>query len=197
MQSIDSINPRVAVPGGKLDILVASPECIHHSRARGGRPMNDQSRSTAWNVLNWCDALEVRSLLIENVPEFVEWGPIYDDSYPDVSLRGRPVPSEKGKFFKNFVRNLRCLGYAVDWKMLTCADYGDATTRRRLFMRADKGTRRVKYPEPSHYPSGGLNLTGESWVPARGAVPQARYRHGRRQCGKGRFRQLDRYLLAR
>jgi len=169
-QSIDSVNPREAVPGGYLDLLVASPECIGHSNARGGRPTNEQGRATAWNVLNWCDALTVRSVLIENVPEFTQWGPLYPDDHPDKSLRGKSVPSEKGKFFKNFVRNLRCLGYAVDWKFLTCADFGDATTRRRLFLRADKGVRRVKYPEATHYPANGLSLTDQAWVPAKDII---------------------------
>jgi len=44
--SIDAVDPRKAVPGGRLNLLVASPECTHHSNARGGRPMNDQSRSS-------------------------------------------------------------------------------------------------------------------------------------------------------
>src|ERR1700733_1665031 len=44
---LDAVNPTAAVTSGRLDLLTASPECTHHSRARGGRPMNDQSRSSA------------------------------------------------------------------------------------------------------------------------------------------------------
>ncbi len=39
-----------------LDMLLASPECTHHSIARGGRPICDQRRSTPWNVLDWVEA---------------------------------------------------------------------------------------------------------------------------------------------
>ena len=38
--TLDIIDPREAVPSGYLDILVASPECTHHSVARGGKPVN-------------------------------------------------------------------------------------------------------------------------------------------------------------
>ena len=34
--SLEDVNPRTVVPGGYLDILLASPECTHHSVARGG-----------------------------------------------------------------------------------------------------------------------------------------------------------------
>jgi hypothetical protein len=45
---LDAVNPTVEVRGGRLNLLAASPECTHHSNARGGKPMNDQSRSSAW-----------------------------------------------------------------------------------------------------------------------------------------------------
>lgn len=169
--SLDSLDPRKAVPGGKLDLLWASPECTHHSRARGGKPMSDQSRATAWCVLRWADALEVETIIIENVSEFVQWGPTYPADHPDEKLRSRPVPSERGKFFRNFVRNLRCLGYAVEWQELVCANYGDATTRKRFFLMARKGRRKIKFPIPTHQPpiTSGMELeTGlQTWVPAR------------------------------
>ncbi len=69
-EDLDSVNPRKIVPSGHLDLLVASPECTHHSVARGGKPINDQSRATAWHVLRWAEALRIDNILIENVPEF-------------------------------------------------------------------------------------------------------------------------------
>ena len=45
-----------AVPSGRLNLLVASPECTHHSRARGGKPIKDQSRASAWHVARWAGA---------------------------------------------------------------------------------------------------------------------------------------------
>ena len=42
--NVEDVNPKEVVPGGYLNALVASPECIYHSKAAGGRPKNDQSR---------------------------------------------------------------------------------------------------------------------------------------------------------
>ena len=158
---IDNINPRSVVPSGKLDLLVASPECQHHSRARGGRPINDQKRASAWHILRWAEALQIRGILIENVPEFQDWAPI--------GSNGRPLKSKKGETFRAFVAALESLGYRVEFRVLNAADYGGATTRERLFILARKGTRRIHWPEPTHSRSGNPELFGprKPWRPAR------------------------------
>lgn len=73
-EAIDKVDPCEAVPGGRLDLLWASPECTHFSRARGGRPKQNQSRSGASHILTWLDKLYVKNVIIENVPDFVTWG---------------------------------------------------------------------------------------------------------------------------
>jgi DNA (cytosine-5)-methyltransferase 1 len=50
-ESLDNINPRKLFPEGRIKLLLASPECTHHSNARGGRPCSDQSRSGAWEIV--------------------------------------------------------------------------------------------------------------------------------------------------
>jgi DNA (cytosine-5)-methyltransferase 1 len=149
-QSIETVNPREAVPGGKLNLLLASPECTHFSSARGGKPMSEQRRATPWCILRWLDALDVESVVIENVPEFVTWGPLHPADHKDEKKRDRPVEKDKGKYFRNFVRNLQSLGYRVDWRVLNAADYGAATTRKRLFLLARKTRRPIRWPEPTH-----------------------------------------------
>lgn len=159
--SVDSLNPRHLYPDGRLDILWASPECTHHSRARGGKPMNDQSRATAWCVTRWADALHPSCIMVENVPEFSEWGPLGDD--------GKPVTGQKGRTFYAWVETLRALGYTVDWRELCAADYGDPTTRTRLFVQAVRGDRRIVWPEPTHVPE--LDMFGKPvWRSAASAV---------------------------
>lgn len=162
---IDSVNPRELVPGGRLDVLCASPECTHHSVARGGRPMSDQSRSSAWHILRFAEALYIDNLVIENVPEFLSWGPL--------GANGRPMKSKRGQLFEQFIASLRALGYNVDWRILNCADYGDPTTRRRLFVVARRGGKTVRWPEPTHIPaaeilkSGLFKETRKAWRTAR------------------------------
>ena len=72
-QDVNAVKPAVLVPEGKLDLLMASPTCTYHSRARGGKPINDQGRMDPWAIVHWCTELRVRRLLVENVPEFVDW----------------------------------------------------------------------------------------------------------------------------
>lgn len=163
-EDLTTLDPRKAVPGGKLDLLVASPECTHHSVARGGMPVNDQSRASAWCVLRWCTALRVDRVLIENVPEFETWGPI--------GTNGRPLRSRKGETFRAFIGGLESLGYRVDWRVLNAADYGGATTRRRMFIQAARGKRPIRWPEPTHEPNPMLGLFGlrQRWRAAREVI---------------------------
>lgn len=141
---VDSINPRDLYRPGELDLLWASPECTHHSVARGGKPINEQSRATAHCVTRWAEALMPPVILVENVPEFLTWGPL--------DVKGRPLKRRKGELFHAWLKMLEATGYRVEWRILCAADYGDPTTRRRLFIQAVRGRRKVRWPEPTHGP---------------------------------------------
>lgn len=143
--SIDDVNPRTLYRMGELDVLWASPECTHHSRARGGRPMQDQSRATAWCVTRWAEALLPGLIFVENVPEFLDWGPL--------GTNGRPLITKRGATFRAWVGVLESLGYRVEWRVLCAADYGAPTTRERLFVQAVRGRRRVTWPARTHAPA--------------------------------------------
>lgn len=161
---LDSVIPTNEVPNGRLDVLAASPECTHHSNARGGRPCSDQSRASAWLVLKWLQELYVGGFLIENVQEFSNWGPLGAD--------GRPLKKMRGALFDQFISSLKALGYNVEWRVLNSADYGGATTRERLFILGRRGrNRRIVWPDASHARMGDLQpgLFGDRqrWRPAR------------------------------
>lgn len=158
-------DPSKLVPGGRLDLLVASPECTHHSNARGGKPCSDQSRASAWHVLHWMERLRVEDLLLENVKEFETWGPL--------NKSGRPDKRRKGSTFQSFVGALRGMGYEVDWRVMNAADYGEATTRRRLFLRASR--KKIVWPAATHmqYPSADLSGLCKRWRPAREVIDWA------------------------
>jgi len=146
---LDQVNPSECP---KIDLLFASPECIHHSRARGGRPTNDQARSGAWDVMRWVEFHRPQWIVIENVPEFRSWGPVGAD--------GRPLVSYQGRFFSAWIEAIRSAGYRVDDRLLNAADYGAATSRTRLFVVARKGNRSIRWPEPSHSRRVGGELPG-------------------------------------
>lgn len=139
--SIEEAVPADLVPGGRVDFMWASPSCTHHSRAKGGKPRSNQLRAQPELVLTWIDQLYVRRFIIENVPEFVEWGPLTAD--------GRPIASRKGDCFRAWIAAIEARNYLVEWRILNCANYGDATTRRRFFLQAvRRGCGKIVWPEP-------------------------------------------------
>jgi DNA (cytosine-5)-methyltransferase 1 len=140
-----SLNPLdVFEAGQRVALLWGSPECTHHSIARGGRPMSEQSRASPWLILKWLTELRVDRVILENVPEFLSWGPLGVD--------GLPLKSGKGKLFETFIAALKALGYKVEWRILCAADFGDPTTRRRLFIQAVRvrGGAKIVWPSPTH-----------------------------------------------
>lgn len=161
LTAIDNVNPRELYKAGELDLLWASPECTHHSTARGGRPINEQSRATAWCVVRWADAVQPSIILVENVPEFISWG--------GIGSNGRPLKQKRGQTFQAWIRSLQSLGYRVDWRVLCAADYGDPTTRKRLFVQAVRGRRKIVWPEPTHarIPDKDMFTLQKPWVAAR------------------------------
>ncbi len=140
-EAVENLDPRKVVPGGHLRLLVASPECRYHSNARGGRAINDQLRTSPWDILRWMEALYIEDVLIENVPEFTDWGPL-DEA-------GKKIKAQKGKIFLQYIHTIRSLGYRIDYRVLNAADYGDPTTRERLFIICRR-KRRIAWPEPTH-----------------------------------------------
>lgn len=137
---IDDIDPRHDdLP--RFDLLMASPECTHHSIARGGRPVEDQKRATPWHVCVWAEARRPKWIVVENVREFRDWGPTHN---------GRPIASRKGETFNAWLDAIRSLGYSVEHRLLNAADYGEATKRIRLFVVARRGPGAIRWPEPTH-----------------------------------------------
>lgn len=159
--SIEEAVPADLVPGGVVDLLWASPSCTHHSRAKGGRPRSNQLRAQPELVLTWLDQLFVRRIIIENVPEFVEWGPLNKD--------GEPIKRLKGSCFCAWIAAIKARNYTVEWRIVNCADYGDATSRRRFFLKAvRKGCGKIRWPEPTHAENPQPDLFGRELKKWRG-----------------------------
>ena len=161
VEDVSAADPERLVPEGYLDLLMANPECRFFSRARGGKPIHDQSRMNPWAVQRWLTALNVRTLLVENVPEFVGWGPLGDNNRPDQAF--------KGLYFEAWIRSLWDLGYTVEWRYLNAANFGDATTRTRFFLQARKDGKPIYWPVPTHSQSGTQDMVGKllKWRAAR------------------------------
>jgi DNA (cytosine-5)-methyltransferase 1 len=139
---VEQLDPRKLVPDGRMKILIASPECTNHANARGGRPINDQSRATAWDVVKWAQEIYIENILIENVREIMNWGPLGSD--------GQALKSRKGEIFRQWIESIRACGYNLEHRILNSADFGGATTRQRFFLVARRTPHRVVWPEPTH-----------------------------------------------
>jgi DNA (cytosine-5)-methyltransferase 1 len=136
------VDPLTATKGRPVDLLWASPDCCHFSRAKGGKPLKKKIRSLAWVVTRWAKAVRPRTIFVENVPELQDWGPLLPD--------GKPCKKRKGKTFKAWVSRLRNLGYVVDWRVLDASLYGAPTRRRRLYIVARCDGEAIHWPEPTH-----------------------------------------------
>jgi DNA (cytosine-5)-methyltransferase 1 len=129
-----SVDPR-AYP--TTDILLASPECTHHSYARG-RPKDDpslfdpdgnmgaeRSRATMWDVIRFTEHHMYKAIIVENVGAAVKWG----------LPRGRKLtPGGYGPLFHAWLMGMTGLGYEFEIKNLNSMTVGVPQSRDRLYV---------------------------------------------------------------
>lgn len=146
-ESVWSVDPRALARGRQIGLGWFSPDCTFHSKARGGKPFRDRNqarrrRGLAWLVVRWAKAVRPRVIMLENVEEFADWGPLLSD--------GRPDPRRRGLTFRRWHAQIENLGYSIDMRELRACDYGAPTTRKRLFViaRCDRGE--IVFPEATH-----------------------------------------------
>ena len=141
-EDVWKVNPREVCGGAPVDLAWFSPDCTHFSRAKGAKPRSKKKRALAWVVVRWAREVRPAVILLENVEEFLTWGPIGSDGHPD--------PKRAGRTFRLWVGKLRKLGYKVEWRSLVAADYGAPTTRKRLFLIARADGQPIVWPTPTH-----------------------------------------------
>ena len=139
---ITRVLPLEATGGHPVAILHASPDCTHFSKAKGGKPKSQYIRDLAWVVIRWAEDTHPNLITLENVEEFLTWGPL--------DKNGQPIKEQAGATFAAWRKRLVRLGYRVEWRLLRACDYGAPPTRRRLFVvaRRDKGP--IVWPAPTH-----------------------------------------------
>jgi DNA (cytosine-5)-methyltransferase 1 len=171
-------NLRELTGGRRVTLLWASPDCKHFSRAKGSVPVSKHIRSLAWVAVRWASQVRPKMIVLENVREFADWGPLVprweclcgwkgtEGQATLVRTRRRcprceslkikptlelvPDPGKRGMTFRLFVNRLRGFGYDVAWRNLNAADFGAPTHRRRLFLVARRDRCAIAWPEPTH-----------------------------------------------
>ncbi|MDB4892073.1 MAG: putative BsuMI modification methylase subunit YdiO [Gemmatimonadetes bacterium] len=99
---------------GRVDLILASPECTSHSPARGSKKKSESSRDTAFQIPRFARALLPRWIIIENVVGMRRWG-----RYAELK------------------RQLTNLGYHIREQVLDAAAFGVPQRRKRLFLLCD------------------------------------------------------------
>lgn len=136
-------DPVEVARGRRVGLLWFSADCTHHSRAKGGKPVSKKLRCLPHVAIRYAKSVRPRLIIGENVPELLSWGPVSRDT-------GRPDPKRKGHSFRGWCRQLRRLGYVVEYRTLRGMFYGAPTTRERLFIIARCDGQPIRWPEPTH-----------------------------------------------
>lgn len=129
-----------------LVVLWASLECTNFSKAKGGQPRDADSRTLAEHLFRYIEAINPDYIQIENVEEFMSWGPMDEN--------GKPISMQKGKDYTKWVRSVKSYGYNFDHRIMNAADYGAYTSRKRFFGIFAKQGLPIVFPEPTHCKEG-------------------------------------------
>ena len=143
-EDVWDVDPLEATGGRPVGLAWFSPDCKHFSKAKGGKPLSKNIRGLAWVVVKWAKAVRPRVIILENVEEFVTWGPL--------DAAGNVIKARKGQTFLRWVAMLRNLGYEVEHRELVAADYGTPTTRKRFFLIARCDGLPIVWPQRTHAP---------------------------------------------
>lgn len=163
-ESVWDVDPRTIK--GAIGLVWLSPDCKHFSKAKGGTPVEKRIRGLAWVALRWVAIKRPRVIMLENVEEFVTWGPVvrHEDG------GHRPCPRRKGREFNAFVNALRRQGYAVEWRELRACDFGAPTIRKRFFMIARRDGLPIRWPSPTHGDPRSVDVIARRLLPWRTAA---------------------------
>ncbi len=122
--------------------LWASLECTNYSKAKGGQPRDADSRTLAHALFMYIEELSPDYIFIENVREFMSWGPL--------DKNGRPVSRLNGQDYIKWTNKVQSYGYRYDWQLLNAADFGAYTSRQRYFGQFAKTGMPIVWPETTH-----------------------------------------------
>lgn len=100
---------------GDIDLMLASPECTNHSKAKGAKERSEESKMTAFEVTRYAAIFKPKWIVIENVIEMASW-------------------SEHPKLLKELWE----LKYFVNEIQLNSIDFGVPQSRNRLFLLCSK-----------------------------------------------------------
>lgn len=120
----------------------ASLECTNFSKAKGGLPRDADSRTLADHMFMYLENLKPNYFWVENVREFMSWGPLDEN--------GKPVSRTEGADYIRWISKVQAMGYKFDKKLLNAADYGAYQSRERYFAQFAKPGYPISWPQQTH-----------------------------------------------
>lgn len=150
LSDVWEVDPIEACGGRPVGLAWFSPDCTQFSRSKVEGNLNPASRNLAWVIVDWAKSVKPRVIILENVEEFKNWGPLNEE--------GRPDRQRRGETFSEWCSALSNLGYKMEFRVLHAHHYGVPTYRKRLFMVARCDGQPIKWPQQTHSdePSEGL-----------------------------------------
>ena len=151
---------KVQYPSASV-VLWASLECTNFSKAKGGQPRDADSRTLAEHLFRYIESINPDYIQIENVEEFMSWGPMDEN--------GKPISMHKGEDYTHWVSNVKSYGYNFDHRIMNAADYGAYTSRKRFFGIFAKDGLPIVFPEPTHCKEGKQDMFSSlaKWKPVK------------------------------
>ena len=169
-------------PGAKV-LFQMSAECTHHSKAKGGESRDADSRSLPEHLYRYIDVLgeneltKIDIITVENVVEFLDWGPLQikvitdkkgNELYCPIELKKDkktkkilsagpkwvPVQERKGEHYELWKEAIESYGYHYDFRKLNAANYGAFTSRTRYFGIFALDKKNIAFPVSTHSKDG-------------------------------------------
>lgn len=123
-------------------LMWASPDCTSHSKAKGGQPRKQGLRILPWAVYKHAKAILPDVIIMENVEEIQQWGPLDE--------KGHPIKERAGEDYRKFISAMENIGYEFDSRELVAANYGAPTTRKRWYAVFRRDGKQIVWPKPTH-----------------------------------------------
>lgn len=142
-EDIFKVDLQRCVKGRHVALMWASPDCTSHSKAKGGQPRKSGLRILPWAVYKHAKAILPDVIIMENVEEIQQWGPLDEN--------GHPIKERLGEDYKKFISAMKGLGYIFDSRELVAADYGAPTTRKRWYAIFRRDGKDIIWPEQTHF----------------------------------------------
>lgn len=139
---------RIVFPDA-IVLLHASLECTHFSKAKGGLSRDADSRTLANHLYKYL-IFKPDYITIENVEEFLSWGP--------VDSKGKPIQSKKGIDYENWIRDFQNKGFKYEYQILNAADFGAYTSRKRYFGIFASNGLPITFPKQTHISKNKVHL---------------------------------------